>query len=95
MPKSINERYYRLTDIIGQRAITPEEAEANRKAGKRGRLPRPEIRPLIPISASAWWAGVKTGRYPKPVKLGERVTVWRARDIEALLNQREECREAA
>ena len=32
----------------------------------------------IPISKSTWWAGVKDGRYPKPVKLGHRITVWRA-----------------
>ena len=24
----------------------------------------------IPVSKSTWWAGVKSGRYPKPVKLG-------------------------
>jgi hypothetical protein len=24
----------------------------------------------IPVSRSTWWAGVKTGRFPAPVKLG-------------------------
>jgi len=38
----------------------------------------------IPVSRSTWWAGVKDGRYPKPLKLGSRVTVWRAEDIRAL-----------
>jgi prophage regulatory protein len=28
----------------------------------------------IPVSRSTWWAGVKNGRYPKPVKLGPRIT---------------------
>ena len=27
---------------------------------------------IIPVSKSTWWQGIKTGRYPKPVKLGER-----------------------
>jgi prophage regulatory protein len=36
--------------------------------------------PIIPISKSAWWSGVSSGRYPKPVKLG-RVSVWRASEI--------------
>lgn len=40
---------------------------------------------LIPICKSTWWAGVKTGRYPKPVKLSPRVTVWRVEDIRALI----------
>jgi hypothetical protein len=39
------------------------------------------IPPIIPISRSAWWLGVKSGRYPKGVKLSERVTCWRAEDI--------------
>lgn len=41
----------------------------------------PAVRGLIPISRSGWWAGVKAGRYPKPIKLSPRVTVWRAKDI--------------
>ncbi|QGZ93425.1 helix-turn-helix transcriptional regulator [Terricaulis silvestris] len=39
----------------------------------------------LPVSKSTWWAGVKSGRYPKPVKLGPRITAWRATDIQALL----------
>ena len=39
----------------------------------------------IPISKSAWWAGVKSGRFPKPIKLGPRTTAWRAEDIQALI----------
>jgi len=27
--------------------------------------------PIIPVSKSTWWAGVKTGRYPKPIKLAK------------------------
>jgi prophage regulatory protein len=45
------------------------------------------ITPLIPISASTWWAGVRAGRFPKPVKLGKRTTAWRSDEINALLRQ--------
>lgn len=45
----------------------------------------PPIPPIIPISKSSWWQGIKAGRYPKPVKLGPRTTVWRASDIRDLL----------
>jgi len=41
--------------------------------------------PIIPVSKSSWWAGVKSGRYPKPVKLSARTTAWRAEDIRALV----------
>jgi prophage regulatory protein len=46
---------------------------------------RPPIPPLYPVSKSTWWAGVKSGRFPKPVKLGPRITAWRVEDIRALL----------
>lgn len=39
----------------------------------------------IPVSKSTWWAGVKDGRFPKPMKLGSRVTVWRVEDIRTLI----------
>ena len=39
----------------------------------------------IPVSKSTWWAGVKDGRFPKPLKLGARVTVWRVEDIRELI----------
>ncbi len=41
----------------------------------------PPIPAIIPISKSTWWAGVKSGLYPKPIKLGPRITVWRVEDI--------------
>jgi prophage regulatory protein len=41
----------------------------------------------LPISRSSWWAGVASGRYPKPVKLGPRITGWRAEDIRKLIEQ--------
>jgi predicted DNA-binding transcriptional regulator AlpA len=45
----------------------------------------PQVLALVPVSRSTWWAGCKSGRFPKPVKLGPRTTVWRASDIVALL----------
>lgn len=40
----------------------------------------------IPVSKSTWWAGVKSGRFPKPVKLGPRTTAWRVTDINDLID---------
>ncbi len=46
-----------------------------------------EILQVIPISKSTWWAGVKSGRYPQPVRsLGKRITAWRVEDIQSLIN---------
>jgi predicted DNA-binding transcriptional regulator AlpA len=41
----------------------------------------------IPVSKSTWWAGIKDGRFPKPVKLGPRITAWRIEDIRALIER--------
>jgi prophage regulatory protein len=48
----------------------------NRKSGQLG---------LLPIGPTTWWNGVKSGRFPKPVKLGPRITAWRVADIDALI----------
>ena len=45
----------------------------------------PVVLSVFPVGATSWWAGIKTGRYPRPVKLSARVNAWRVRDIRALL----------
>ena len=52
-----------------------------------GFLRLPQILAIFPISKSAWWEGCRTGRYPKPIKLGPRTTVWRAEDIRAFIER--------
>lgn len=50
-----------------------------------GLLRLPQVLSMIPISKSAWWEGCRTGRYPKPIKLGPRTTVWKEEDIAAFI----------
>lgn len=46
----------------------------------------PPIPAVIPVSKSTWWAGVRTRRYPQPVRtLGRRITAWRVEDIRKLI----------
>ena len=45
----------------------------------------PQVLSVIPLGKTSWWEGVKAGRFPKPVKLTERCTAWRAEDIRALI----------
>ena len=46
----------------------------------------PPIPAIIPVSKSTWWQGVKSGRYPQPVRtLGLRITAWRVEDVRALI----------
>ncbi|WP_457089480.1 helix-turn-helix transcriptional regulator [Microvirga sp. P5_D2] len=42
---------------------------------------------LIPIGRATWWAGVRSGRFPQPVKLGPNITAWRVEDIRGLIKE--------
>jgi predicted DNA-binding transcriptional regulator AlpA len=45
----------------------------------------PQVLSVIPLGKTCWWEGVKSGRFPKPIKLSERCTAWRAEDIRDLI----------
>ena len=47
----------------------------------------PPVPPIVPVSKSAWWQGVKDGRFPKGIKLGPKTTAWRVEDILALIER--------
>lgn len=40
---------------------------------------------IIPVSKSTWWSGIRSGRFPKPIKLSVRCTAWRVSDIRAMI----------
>ena len=40
--------------------------------------------PLIDVSPATWWAGVKSGRFPKPVRNGS-MTFWRGSDLLSMI----------
>lgn len=59
----------------------------NKSLPETGYVRLPVVLSVFPISKSNWWAGVKSGRYPSPVKLSERCTAWRVEDIRALIER--------
>jgi predicted DNA-binding transcriptional regulator AlpA len=40
---------------------------------------------IFPFSSATLWRKVKAGTFPKPIKLGPRITAWRVEDIRELL----------
>lgn len=64
------EGYVRIWDIIGRRATKGRAA----------------ITGMIPVSSATWYAGVKSGRFPKPIRHGG-IAMWRVEDIRALVAQ--------
>jgi hypothetical protein len=49
--------------------------------------PKDGTPPIIPVKKSTWWLGVRSGRFPRPVKLGPRTTAWRVEDIRLLIEK--------
>ena len=47
----------------------------------------PPVPAIIPVCASSWWAGVKRGDYPAPVKLGPNTTAWTVESIRELIEK--------
>ena len=54
---------------------------------KTGFVRLAQVLKFIPVGKTCWWEGVKTGRFPQPVKISERCTAWRAEDIHRLIEQ--------
>ena len=52
-----------------------------------GLLRLPQVLAAFPVSRSAWYAGISSGIYPRPIKLGERSTAWSAESIRELINR--------
>lgn len=51
-----------------------------------GYLRLPEVLRYIPVSKTTWWNGVKSGRFPRSVKLGPGITVWKVEDIKEYIS---------
>ena len=44
---------------------------------------------ILPFSPATLWRKVKSGDFPKPVKLAARISAWRAEDIRVWMNSKE------
>jgi predicted DNA-binding transcriptional regulator AlpA len=48
---------------------------------------------IVRIGHSTLWRWVQQGKFPKPVRLGQRVTAWRAIDLASWMDQRDLARD--
>jgi prophage regulatory protein len=51
-------------------------------AGSSGYLRLRDVVKRVPVAPSTIWAWVSNGKFPRPVKLGDRVTAWSVSSIE-------------
>ena len=52
-----------------------------------GFLRQIQVLAFVPISKSTLWRRIQARTFPEPIKLSERVTVWRAEDIRRWIAQ--------
>ena len=44
---------------------------------------------VIPFSSATLWRKVKSGEFPQPIKLSQRVTAWRVEDVRGWIQARQ------
>ena len=81
-------RLLRRSDLLGEPAVTPEQAAANKATQKGLKRPRKGRPPLVPVSNATLWRWVKQGKFPAPIKLSDRSTVWKLTEVMSWLNSR-------
>ena len=59
-------------------------SDINNDPTKLGYIRLPEVLKLLGISRSTFYAGIKDGKYPKPYRIGKRVSTWKAGEIQTL-----------
>lgn len=87
--------YIRQAQLIGEAAVTPEQALANKLAGKGPRRARAASVAILPWSSATLWRRVKAGQFVKPVKLSAHVTAWRAEAVRSWMDAQDATAERA
>ena len=68
-------------------STTPVMPTAILTLPETGFLRQRQVLAFVPISKSTLWRRIQARTFPDPVKLSERVTVWRAEDIHRWIAQ--------
>ncbi|WP_409527191.1 helix-turn-helix transcriptional regulator [Rhizobium sp. BK226] len=61
-----------------------------RELPENGLLRLPQVLQYIPVSRSTVYSKIKTGAWPAPVRISQRVVAWKASDIRNLLERFEQ-----
>jgi len=67
--------------------ISLRYSKTGMKVPEIGFLRLAQVLELLPISRTAFYNGVREGRYPKPVKLSERTSAWKVEEIRGLISR--------
>lgn len=84
--------YIRQARLIGELAVSPEQAAENKARGKGPRRARAGAPPIVPVSSATLWRMVKSGSFPAPQKISGisgRVTAWKCEAVRRWLEGQE------
>lgn len=59
---------------------------ASTASNTTGFLREKQVRKLIPVAHSTLWTWVRAGKFPAPIKLSDRITVWRNHEVQAFID---------
>jgi len=54
---------------------------------KEGFARLPQVLSVFPVSKSAWYEGIASGKYPASTKLGPNTSAWKVEEIRKLIRE--------
>lgn len=78
-----------VESVSSAAGVLPAEGFVNRlqltgqpaRPARKKHPAQPKIPGVLPFSRATLWRMVGAGKFPKPVRLGDRVTAWRVEDV--------------
>ena len=66
------------------------EQQASARLPATGYVRESQLIPaIVPVSSATLWRWSKDGRFPKPARLGPRVTAWKVEDVRRWMAEKE------
>lgn len=87
---SAHEKYVRIKRLASAPSTSEKiyTVKTGENAGMKRRVSaKPERIGLLPVTEKTIWEWVRLGKFPKPLKLSDNVTVWRMSDVEAWIEE--------
>lgn len=77
----------KIISIPATTMVAPLASRPTPALPETGFLRQPQVLAFVPISKSTLWRRIQARTFPEPLKLSQRVTVWRAEDIRRWIAQ--------
>lgn len=84
----LNHEYLRMSDLATTAERKPR-SYTSKNGDTRIIKGKPAKRGLLPFGESTLWTKVRSGDFPAPVKLSDRITAWKKSDIVAWMKSKE------